>query len=316
MKNIKEFGDFINEDYNQLNEAYYGDYKGIVTKIYTKANNGGYEPYGEWENLSYALRRAGFDPKITLAKLVKDQKFKNLDQNYQDDIIKITGIKGGKHAAFTKEFIVAVKSFGKGIMIGRHDDMENAIYQAGQLKTLLEEKDNEGLISSLYYGIDYSVKKQLQAKYGTSIYDIMKEMIPEEIDFIVKFSKPIAESFVRSYFSDYEIDKWLSSEIESRFKSSGHGSQPEEYYFSGTSWSQPAMSKPLAFVKELIMKGSSIKWDDIKVSRKMLDSENSTVASSSFTTTYYYEVKLEINGKKFNLPKVAGGSSHYSGGWN
>ena len=311
MKNIKEFGDFINEDYNQLNERYNGDYSQVVNKVYTKANNDGYEPYGEWDNLSYALRRVGFDPKITLAKLVKDPKFKDLDQNYQDDIIKITGVKGGKHAAFTKEFISAVKSFGKGIMIGRHDDTENAIYAAGQLKTLLEEKDDTGLISSLYYGIDYGVKKQLQAKYGTSIYDIMKEMIPEEIDFIVKFSKPIAESFIRSYFSDPVIDRWLGSEFESRFEKGS-----EESYFSGTSWSQPAMKKPFDYVKEIIMKGSSIKWDDIKVTRKMLNSEHSEVVSSSFSATYYYEVKLEINGKKFDLPKVVGGSSHYSGGWN
>lgn len=309
MKNIKTFEEFLNE--SQLNEGYNGDYDKIVNKVYTKANSGGHEPYNEWQNLSYALRIAKFDPKITLAKLVKDPKFKDLDQNYQDDIIKITGVKGGKHTAFTKEFISAVKSFGKGIMIGRHDDTENAIYAAGQLQTLLDEKDDKGLISSLYYGIDYSVKKQLQAKYGASISDILNLMIPEEIDFIVKFSKPIAESFIRSYFSDPVIDRWLGSEFNDRFEKGS-----ELNYFSGTSWSQPAMKKPFDYVKEIIMKGSSIKWDDIKVTRKMLNSEHSEVVSSSFSTTYYYEVKLEINGKKFDLPKVVGGSSHYSGGWN
>jgi hypothetical protein len=48
----------------------------------------------------------------------------------------------------------------------------------------------------------------------------------------------------------------------------------------------------------------------------MLDSKNSSVVSSSFTTYYYYKVKLEINGKTFNMPSVLGGTTSYSGGWN
>ena len=314
MKNIQTFDEFLKE--SQLNEAYRGDYSKVVNKVYTKASNGGYEPYNEWENLSYALKSAGFDPKITLVKLVKDPKFKDLDQNYQDDIIKITGVKGGKHSEFTKEFINAVKSYGKGILTGRYDDEENAIYAAAALQKSLDDKNDNDLISSLYNGIDYGVRKQLQAKYGSSIYDILKEMSPEEIEFIVKFSKPTAEYFIKNHFNDVNISRWLESTIADKFNTSGHGTKSEEYYFSGTSWAQPAMSKPLEFVKEIIMSGMDIKWDKFKVERKMLDAKHSPVVSSSFSTTYYYDVKLEINGKKFDLPKVVGGSDHYSGGWN
>jgi len=306
MKHIKLFEEF-------LNEGYYGDYKQIVTKVYTKANNGGYEPRNEWYGLSRSLQSLGFDPKITLAKLLKDPKFSQLDQYHQDDILMVTGVKGGKNKAFVQDLIGSIKSFGAGVYSGRgYDDLENEIYKASEYKNYVDDVKNntDNIIYTIIDGIDYNIRKQISKKHGYTS-DIIKKLTKDEVDFIIKQTLPSINSYIKNHLTDYKINKWLQYELKTRFKA---GEEP--WYFSGTNWTQDEMKKPLDFVKGLISKGESIKWNNFSVDRSMLGSEHSKVVSSSFSTTYYYSVKLNINGKSFNMPKVAGGSTSFSGGYN
>ena len=294
---------------NEGRDNFHGRFDKITHKVYPKQ-------YGYQNSLDYDLGRLGFTPDITLAKLVKDPLFKQLHQDYQDDIIEIVGVKG-KYAKFVKEFASTFRTFGSGFDYGRYDDFENKIYKAAAFTKYQQENNYEMILWSIMDGIEYSSRKKLQTQYGT-FSEVYKQLNTDEIDYLIKYSKRTVDSFIGQYFTDWQINKWIQESIKSQFQRTSRGGSDyaEEYYFSETNWVQKEMAEPLEFIKNLILNGSSVKWDTLSVERKMLDSKNSSVVSSSFTTYYYYKVKLELNGRTFNLPSVLGGTSHYSGGWN
>jgi len=310
MKNLKSFDEFLNENLNE--QRLIEPFSKVTKKVYTVKNSyDRYDARNRQDNLAYHLKDLGFDPKITIQQLIKDPKFKDVRDDFQEDIMLVAGVKG-KYAKFNKEFIDSMKTFGKGIMIGRYDDTENAIYQAAALLRYQKEGDKQMILWTLWDGIEYSTRKRLQSQYG-SFSDIFKNLTDDEVDHLMKFTKGTVNSFTGRYFGDYKINEWIKESIKSEFRNKDTS---EEYYFAETDWKQKPMTKPFEFIKGLIMKGDSIKWDTLKVERKMLDSEHSSVVSSSFSTYYYYSVKLTIQGKSFNMPKVLGGSDYYSGGWN
>lgn len=301
--------------FEQFNESrrYNPPYHKVLSKVYTRANDENYQD--SRRELEYSLQSRDIDPDITLNQLIKHPKFDSLNDDQKDDIMKAAGTGRTPNAKFVKDFVNALNNFQGYEMTGHSSDEKDRIYQAARVTRDLEEgADDAELVSHLWDGLRYRDKKSLREKYGTGVH---RNLTEEEIKHVMRFGKRKLERFADHAFSDQRISEWLKSEIEWRFRNQKRGMSPvEEYYFTDTSWTQKAMEEPLEFVKEILMDGGSIDWDKFSVEREMLPAEHSKVVSSSFTTWYYYKVKLTINGKTFDLPKVQGGSSHYSGGWD
>lgn len=328
---IKKFNEFINENY-KLNEAgqnYRGNYNKVTHKIYPKKKYGE-DAYDKQNDLDYSLGILGFPTNITVAKLIKHPDFAQLDDNYKDDILKIVGIKKTPNAGFVKLFVEALDNW-QGIKSTRDlmksqdiRDLKDSLYYAGGITKDLKEKNEEGILYNIWDGLSYPDRKAIKDKYKDpkksffSFTNMYKNLTSEEKKFIIKYGTPYIKKYAKQHFTDHKIEQWIKAELTLRYKGKNgrYSAEPEEYTFSGTSWTQKSMAKPLAFIKKLLMDGTPIDWDKFKVEREMEGSEQGAVASSSFSTTYYYTVKLTINGKTFNMKRVIGGSDYYSGGWS
>lgn len=312
MKKIKSYDDF-------LNEAYYGDYMKVVKKVYTIKNS--YDKYDvedKQSNLAWSLRNAKIDTNITLSKLVKDPKFDELPDGVKNDILAAAGTGRTPNRQLVKEFTEAFRNFGDDYKDAKSNNAdprskEEAVRLAASYITLIENDDDDEIIYSLWFGLASKDRRVLNKNY--TITKVMKTFTDVEKAHILKFGLPKMSQFARSWWTDWNIRELI--EYKTDFynvadRPGGNGTN-----LGQLAWVQPPMAKPFAFIKEIILKGDDVKWDKIDVKEiKMLGSEHSAVVSSSFSTTYFYTATFKINGKTFKIPKVSGGSDHYSGGWN
>ena len=321
-KNIRNFEDFVNESYS-VNEAYYGSYAKVVKKVYTVKNSyDKYDAESKQSNLAYDLRELGFDENITLAKLVKDPKFKDLPEDRQNDILKVAGTGRTPNAKFIKEFMSAMNNWVGHKESGHSRDQEDTLYMAASITAALQKKDEENVLYYMWSGLDYSDQKALKEKYKGdqrffSWSEFRKGFSDDERKYLLKMGLPTLQRYAKNNFTDHKIERFIQEELKWRYRpDNSRSSWAEEYYFAGTSWTQPAMKNALDYLRKLLLDGSSIDWDKFKVKREMEGSKHGPVVSSSFTTTYYYTVELSMNGKTIKMKNVIGGSDHYSGGWN
>ena len=312
MKKIKTFEYFVNENYSIDEAAYYGDYKKVVTKVYTKANNGGYSPQNDQENLAYALRKLGIDKDITIPKLIKDPKFTELSQEHQEQIQLANGTGKSPNAAFVKAYVAALKNFGTQ-KPDHSDEARNLTEMISDASVLKKELEDNSYPSS-YIGLTYQDSKSLKTQFGSS-YETLKKLNPEEKKFVQLAAKKHYENFVKRTLTNQNFEKLIKAELKWEFRNKDNNDAAR---FAGISWTQESLKPLFDFIVSIITGDHhNPKWETFKVSDlKMLDSKHSAVVSSSFSTTYYYSAKVEFEGKPFVIPSFVMGSDHYSGGWN
>lgn len=306
MKNILSFDDFLNEG------AYYGEYAKVVTKVYSKAKNGGYSPQNDQENLAYTLRQLGIDKDITLAKLVKDPKFTQLPQDTQDEIQIANGTGRSANAAFVKAYVAALRSFGS--QKPQHSDEARNLQEMISDASVMKREIDDKTFPTSYIGLTYQDSSMLKKQFGPG-YEIFPKLNPEEKKFIQLAAKKPYEYYVNRTLTEQNFGNLIELELKWAFRGKNNS---DEARMADISWRQKEMKPIFDFIVSIILGDHHHpKWDTFKVTElKMLDSEHSAVVSSSFSTTYYYSAKLSFEGKAFVIPKFVMGSSHYSGGWN
>lgn len=308
MKHIQSYDEF-------LNEGMYGDpldslVNSIITsKDYTRGDLSYYR-----EDLKSSLRNIGVIDKISGTKLSQHPRFDELRDEYKNQIYKKFG-SGGKspNKTFVKLFAGALQKFPsmKGFQDrgGEGVDKESVVYFAKELNDNLEDDS----YPRNYNGFTYEDRKALQALIPS--WEMSKTLTPEEMAFLKKISKPKYQAFVDKYLSDDMINqmiKWRFVDLN-----------PERNYNDNSQFSKGIdilkdMPDLFKFMKNEILTKQiySKDWDSLEVKLRMKDSKHSAVVSSSFSTTYYYDIDLKFMGKTFKAQDVALSSSYYSGGWN
>lgn len=311
MKHIPSFHQFINESSDQLDSLVNSI---ISSKEFTPEQGytrGDIQYYKS--DLKYQLNKIGINDKIAINKLVQHPNFDDLDDRYKDIIYKKAGMgKKSSNAAFIKLFAGAMQKFPKldRITYGNETDKESVVYGMSNLRDSMDE----GSYPDSYNFLDYSDVKALQAiiKYGS---EIQKTLAPDEIQFLQKICKPKYETAFKRYLSDEAIAnmikwRWAHDYPENKYSD-------ESQFVKGINLIKD-MPELFKFMKNEILTKQiySKDWESLNVKLKMTDSKHSAVVSSSFSTTYYYDIEVEFMGKKFTAKNIALSSSYYSGGWN
>ena len=320
MKNFKDFGDFVNENYliTEVGPGRGRPLDAIAAAIITSKDFDKQDLYYYRDNFKRDLENIGINDSITAAKLVKHPRFDELESRWKDLIYKKVGTgKKSTYSEFIKTFVAAMQHFPDLYdfkfgyrYLGSDLDLLEILRFAISLRNDLEK----GNYPSSYYGIDPAHKKQLKAVM--SGYEIKDKLSPEELQFLQKVVKPKYESFIKSKLTDEFINKVISREWYIVYTPENKHDDTAQF-LKGINLIKD-MPDLFEFIKEALLneKIKTSDWETLSAKCKMTYSKHSAVVSSSFSTTYYYDVDVTFMGKHFSAKNVALSSSYYSGGWN
>jgi hypothetical protein len=310
MKHIKLFEQFLNES------SYWGPFKKVVDAVYTAKNFPGMDKQDfSWkkDDLAHALGNAGYDEKITLSKIPLSPNFAKLQDDPQNDILIATGTGRTPNSKFIKAISQQIRAFGSD----RNEELSDRISNAIVIKNSMKDAD----WPNTYSGFPYGVRSQLRKEFGPD-YEVFKKLTDQERAHLQKLLKPVYNKFVNGVLSDSNLDDYIHDELRRYHPkpnfSSYSAKNSDENRVLNSNWNQNSFKPLMNYIKKkLIDDLSSPKWETFKVEKlKSLGSEHSAVASSSFSTTYYYKAEISLDGKKFRIPKFILSSDYSSGGWN
>jgi len=289
----------VKESLNQINEFWGTPLESIVKSLITSKHYDRRDVDYYRDQLAYSLRDIGITEKITARQLANHPNFEQLEDDYKSLVYDKVGTgKNTPNKKFMKEFISAFKTFPNDL------NKEDEIYIAIQIKEFLDA----GEITNTYDGIDYTKKRELINIISS--YKLKDVLNPEEQEFIKKLTTNKYESFVKRVLSDENISKFIGSKLSDY---SQLNSDERTFAKMNLARNVPEFYE---FLKGHIFKGSSIDWGSLKVKTSNIQSKNSDVVSSSFTTSYYYDLEIDMMGEHFKFNNVLWSSNYTSGGWN
>ena len=300
MKKLKKYDEFINES-----QVWGHPLESIAKKVITRKNTPSRDVEYYREQFIASLESAGFKDKITLSKLVKHPNFENIEPEYKNKLLALAGIGKSPNAAFVKAYMAALSSFGEDMINAKDErDIVNNYYTGSWLLNQLRKKE----ILHDYTGLTYANTRAMYKEFGTGSA-IISKLDKKERAHLERQYKPLATDLARFLTTDNKLMTVIRWECRAK-----DNSNEDRVLKLDLARKFPDFFK---FVKDAISADKGIKWESFKVTKwKQIGSEHGPVRSSSFSTTYFFDVEFEFSGKKFSYKKIDGASTYFSGGWN
>lgn len=296
---MRSFNEFINE--NKYGRRNLSPIEKLANKVITSKDYDKIDLHYYKKEFIKNLRSVGFkddDDISTPLKLSKHPLFKKVDDEYKEIIIPLVGTgKRSPNQKFIKEFANEFKKFPN--FLGNDPDEV-----LGYLVRIKEYLDNNYVG---YLGIDsIRLSKMIQSR------KLKESLTDEEYKFLQDLVLPKYIKVLERYLTDNLIEKTIKKEAA--------------YYADRNSDELKVLNMNLQrhfsdffnFIKTKLLNDEMRKadWSSFNVETKYISAEHGPVVSSSFSTTYYYDVEIKISGRTFKYKKVPLGSDYYSGGWN
>lgn len=164
----------------------------------------------------------------------------------------------------------------------------------------------------VWRNMNWEGKKELKSRFPAQKLEELFSKIPKSI--LVKLKKVLTKLFtdyVKKYLTDDNIEKSIKFELEYTNKDDDTKS-----ILSLNDWPK-TLKKFFNFVKKNdILPSYGFNPKELNVTTEYKNSKTGSVANSSFSTYYYYDIIINYRGKTFKFNDVLLNSSYYSGGWN
>jgi len=241
------------------------------------------------------------DTPVKFGDLQNHTNFDKLGKPYKLIILSLSGPKGrSKNKKFIKQLLTAFRKFPD---MGVRD--EGAMYYLGAL-LYIKKRFDEGTYPN-YDFLAYSDKRALNKIIPS--WELHDTLPAAEIQYIQKAVKPEYEMAIKMINDGVYYDA-INEEI-GIFKDKNS----DEVRVAKNIKRMPELFE---FIKQKINDDGILTkdWKSFVAKKTMTKSEHSDVVSSSFSTSYYYDVEVKFLGRTFNFKDVILGSSYYSGGWD
>lgn len=274
-------------------------YMSLAKKLVKPANFTSKDSYRyELEEVASIIKHMKGQPS-TMKELAENPDLEDLDL-YAKYSLVAKALAGPSFKSPHKKFISNyLKAFSNHFAPEEDESPLEIVYSCLSMR---DDIQRGGVVSYnwLAYGDRIALHKE------RPYYTIKKEFSKEEISYIIHSLKSLLIATFKKYLSKKYIERAILQEL-----------REENEKFKDVS----DLSKNFPeFYKYLLDKVLEAKYrlhlENMKVETSNLQSENSDVYSSSFSTYYYEDFKIEYDGKTFMAKRVPTSTSYYSGGWN
>ena len=240
------------------------------------------------------------DTDIKINEIPDLPNFDRLDDDIQLIILSLSGTKTkSPNKKFIKSLLKAFNKFP--ILPDSRDDISSYVYNLINVKNSYDTNTYPE-----YSLLSYSDRKELYNIIPD--YKIKDTLTQDELQFV---QKSLNKKYIKvlGYLNDGTIRRYIKEKI------SDNTEYTDNMKIINALSKMPELFE---FIKQEVLNETITRedWKSFNGVLSNISTENISVVSSSFSTTYYYDVDVNFKGKKFTFKKVQISSAYTSGGWN